>query len=77
MQVPAVSRLAHWNDGLSLLGAGAVAHSEAVKPLAEIGKESSRPQGMARHTARAAAWLLPNFNRLCDRNHFPAPKKPA
>jgi hypothetical protein len=24
-----------------------------------------------------AAWLLPNFNRLCEGNHFPAPKKPA
>jgi hypothetical protein len=24
-----------------------------------------------------AAWLLLNFNRPSERNHFPAPKKPA
>jgi hypothetical protein len=27
--------------------------------------------------ACAAAWLLPIFNRLSERSHFPAPKKPA
>jgi hypothetical protein len=23
------------------------------------------------------AWLLPNINRLCEGNHFPAPMTPA
>jgi hypothetical protein len=27
--------------------------------------------------AASAPWILPIFNRLSERNHFPAQKKPA
>ena len=57
-------------------GFGRRGEADFVTDAVETSKAVGKPVKVV-WSRDPAAWLLPNFNRLCDRNHFPAPKKPA